>query len=177
MDTNTSREEEVAPLSESSIVDFLCEPRVALKSKGIKTPATTFAPPRVRFSEFSQLVIIPYDDVESKWYTQEEQRHFYQACLSDIRRLGDMLRNATPALMGEDILYECIGIENYLSPCIARRVVLKKQAYSEAVFSEQMMHQGNQRVETLSETSKKSSQWARARAAEVAAAYASSFHY
>ena len=97
--------------------------------------------------------------------------------LSDIRRLGDMLRDATSALMSEDILYECMGIENYLSPCTARCVVPKKQAHSEAVLSEQMMHQGNQRVETLSETSNKNSQWARARAAEVAAFYASNFHY
>jgi hypothetical protein len=97
-------------------------------SKGIKTPATTFAPPRVHFSKFSQLFIIPYDDVESKWYTHEEQRHFYQACLSDIHRLRVMLRDAAPALK-------------------------------------------------LSETSKRSSKWARKRAAKVAAIHASSFHY
>ena len=173
MDTTTTSREEVAPLS----VDFLCEPRVALKSKGIKTPATKLAPPRVHFSKFSQMFIIPYDDVESKWYTQEEQRHFYQACLSEIRRLEDMLRNAAPALMSEDILYECIGIENYLSPCTAHRAVLMKQIHSETVLLAQRTHQGNHGIETLSETSKKSSQWARARAAEVAAAYASCFHY
>ena len=85
-------------LFDGSIVDFLCEPRVALESEGITTIAPTFAPARVHFSKFSQLVIISYDDVEPKWYTQEEQRHLYQACLSDIRRLGDMLRNAALVL-------------------------------------------------------------------------------
>jgi hypothetical protein len=46
-------------LFEDSIADILCESRVALKSKGVKTTAPTFAPPRVRFSKFSQLVICP----------------------------------------------------------------------------------------------------------------------
>ena len=121
MDTTTSREEE------SSL------------SHG-------FAPPRVRFSKFSQLFIIPYDVVESKWYTQEEQRHFYEACLSDIRRLGDMLRDAEPALMSECILYECMGIVNYLTPRPARRVEMR-QAHSKAVLSAQRTHQGDHGME------------------------------
>ena len=135
-----------------------------------------FAPPRVRFSKFSQLFIIPYDVVESKWYTQEEQRHFYEACLSDIRRLGDMLRDAEPALMSECILYECMGIVNYLTPRPARRVEMR-QAHSKAVLSAQRTHQGDHGMEKLSETSTRSSKWARERAAKVAAIHASSFHY
>ncbi len=83
-----------------------------------------FAPPRVRVpSSVSYLFIIPYDDVESKLYTQEEQRHFYEACLSDICRLGDMLRDAAPALMSECILYECMAIVNYLTH--AQHVLLR----------------------------------------------------
>jgi hypothetical protein len=173
MDTTTTSQEEVPPLSQGLIVDFPCKPRVSLKSRGIVYTAPTFAPPRVGFSKFSQLVIIPYDDMESKWYTREDQRHFYQARRSDIRKLRDMLRDGIPALGCEDILCECLGIENYLTPCIARRVVLKKQAHSEAILSAQMMHQGNNRIDKLSETSMKSSQWAREKAAKVAAVYLS----
>ena len=164
MDTTTTSREEVPPLS----VDFLCEPRVALKSKCIKTTATTLAPPRVHFSKFSQMFIIPYDDVESKWYTQEEQRHFYQACLSDIHRLRVMLRDAAPALMSEYILYECGGLTSSVE---------MRQAHSEAVLSAQRTYQGDHGSEKLSETSKRSSKWARKRAAKVAAIHASSFHY
>jgi hypothetical protein len=93
--------------------------------------------------------MIPYNDMESKWYTQEEQRHFNQAFRSDIRMLRDMLRDAAPVMICEDILCECVGIENYLTPCIARHVVLKKQAHSEAVLSAQVMHLGNHRIEKL----------------------------
>ena len=164
-------------LFDGSIVDFLCEPRVALESEGITTIAPTFAPARVHFSKFSQLVIIPYDDMESKWYTQEEEHLFRQSRLTDVRRLRDMLRDAAPALICEDILYECLGIENYLTPCTAHRVVLKKQAHTEAILSVQMIHQGDHMIETLSETSMKNSQWARERAAEVAAVHASSLNY
>ena len=176
MDTTTSRDE-FAPLSQGLIVDFPCEPRIPLKSEGAVSTAATFAPPRVRISKFSQLVIIPYDDMESKWYTQDEQHLFRQTRLTDIRRLRDMLRDAAPALMCEDILYECLGIENYLTPHTARRVVLKKQAHSKAVLSVQMTHQGDHMIETLSETSMKNSQWAREKAAEVAAVHASSLNY
>ena len=136
-----------------------------------------FAPPRVRFSKFSQLVIIPYDDMESKWYTQEEEHLFRQSRLTDVRRLRDMLRDAAPALICEDILYECLGIENYLTPGTAHHVVLKKQAHTEAVLSVQMTHQGDHMIETLSKTSMKYSQWAREKAAEVAAVNARSLNY
>ena len=175
MDTTTSRDES-PPLFQGLILDFPCERGIPLKSEGIVSTAATFAPPRVRFSKFSQLVIIPYDDMESKWYTQDEQHLFRQSRLTDVRRLSDMLRDAAPALICEDILYECLGIENYLTPGTARRVVLKKQAHSEAVLSVQMT-QGDHMIETLSKTSMKSSQWARERAAAVAAVHASSLHY
>ncbi len=66
-------------------------------------------------------------------------------------------------LICEEVLYECVGIENILfSYNVLHYAIQKKQAHSSNVLLTQSMHQGNySRIEKLSETSKKSSQWAR----------------
>jgi hypothetical protein len=56
----------------------------------------------------------------------------------------------------------------------ARHVVQKKRVHREAILLAQMTHQGDDdsMIEKLSDSSKMSSQWARKRAAKVAACYA-----
>ena len=169
MDTAKSQEE--CPSTQGLIVDFPCEPRISLKGEGIVSTAHKSAPLRVRFSQFSELVVIPYDNAKLKWYTQEEQCLFRQSRLADIRRLRDMLRDSTST--SEEVLYEFVGIENVLFSYVLCHAIQKKQAHSSAVLRTQRMHQGDHsRIEELSETSKKSSQWARERSAWVAALYA-----
>ena len=180
MNTITSSKE-VSHFPHGSLEDFPCETSSALKSEGIMSAATrhgsscAMPPPRpqVRVSKFSRLVIIPYDDAESKWYTQEEQRLFNRTRLHDALRLRNF-RNLLPtsARMREDILYECVGLENFLSPHITRRVVQKKREHIKAVLSAQEIHQGTNMIKKLYETSKKSSQWSREKAAKVAACHA-----
>jgi hypothetical protein len=173
---------EVSLFTHGSLQDLPRETSTALESEGIMPAATSPVPPcakppprpRVRISKFSQLIIIPYDDAQLKWYTQEERRLFNRTRLHDALRLRNF-RNLLPtnARMREDILYECLGLENFLSPHIARRVVQKKRAHTEAVLSAQEIHQGDDMIEKLYETSKKSSQWSRERAAMIAACHAS----
>jgi hypothetical protein len=172
MDTANSQEE--CPSTHGLIVDFPCKSRISPKSEGIVSTAPKSAQLRVCFSKFSELVIIPYDDAKLKWYTQEEQRLFRQSRLADVRRLRDMLRDSTSIC--EEVLYECLGIENMLfSYDVLRYANQKKQAHSSAVLLTQSMHQGDHsRIEELSETSKKSSRWARERAALLAALHAKS---
>ena len=172
MDTAKSQEERIS--THGMIVEFPCKPRISLKSEGIVSTAPKSAPLRVCFSKFSELVIIPYDDAKLKWYTQEEQSLFRQSRLADVRRLRDMLRDSTSIC--EEVLYECLGIENMLfSYNVLRYAIQKKQAHSSAVLLTQSMHQGDHsRIEQLLETSKKSSQWARERAVLLAALHAKS---
>ena len=173
MDTANSQEK--CPSTHGLIVDFPCKPRISLKSEGIVSTAPKSAPLRVCFSKFSELVIIPYDDAKLKWYTQEEQSLFRQSRLADVRRLRDMLRDSTSIC--EEVLYEYVGIENYIlfSYDVLRYAIQKKQAHSSDVLLAQSMHQGDHsKIEELSETSKKSSQWARERAALLASLHAKS---
>jgi hypothetical protein len=170
MDTKTSQEEPPSP----HYVGFPSKPRIVSKSQGMKFAAPLRARPRVRISKFSKLVMIPYDDAQSKWYTREEQRLFYRTRLSDVRRLRYSLRNATPALTSEELLYECMGLGDILSPSVAHHVVNMKRAHNDVVLAAHRLHQGNNRIDTIAKISMISSRWARERAAEVAAIYAMS---
>jgi hypothetical protein len=170
MDTITSKEKQVTTIPQGLIVDFPCKSRVASESKVIASTAPSFARNRVRFSEFSQLVLIPYDDAKSKWYTQREEIQFKRELFASVHSVRDLLWGATPALMSEDILFNCVGIENYLSLSSAQKSAWKKQTHSLAIRLAQTFNDSdNIMIEKLSEISRNSSQWARKRAEKVAA--------
>ena len=161
------------PLTQGGmIVDFPCEPRLRLRRV---STAFTFERPVVQISQFSCVIIIPYDDPESKWYTKEEEDYFKQAMLSDVSMLRDLLRDATSALISEEVLYECLGSENLLSSYTADLVFKKRREHSMAVLSVQRNYkgEGDDMIEMLGKTSRKSSRWARKRAFTLASAFAS----
>ena len=167
MDTITSNENQVTPIPQGIIVNFPCKSHVECESKVIPSTAPLFARKRVRFSEFSLLVMIPYDDAKSKWYAQREERQFKREMIADVLTFRDLLRRATPALMSEDILFSSVGIENYLSPSLARDAARKKQAHSLVIRLTQINDSDNT-FEKLSEISINSSRLARERAEKVA---------
>jgi hypothetical protein len=179
MNTITSKEE--LPFAQGIVEDVTCKSRNDSKRKGIMSNARLRAKhplrakPQVRISKLSQLVMIPFDDAKTKWYTEEEMRLFNEARLSDSIRVADILWDETQ--ISKDFLYKCVGIENFLSPCTLRRVVQKRRAHSELVLLAQRIHQGDNRIEKLSDTSEKSSRWACERAARTAAGYAMCLHY
>ena len=65
------------------------------------------AKPQVRISKLSQLVMIPFDDAKTKWYTEEEMRLFNEARLSDSIRVADILWDETQ--ISKDFLYKCVA--------------------------------------------------------------------
>jgi hypothetical protein len=169
----TSIDQGVSAVTHDMIVDFPREPRInrnARKGGAAVSTVSTFPRTRVRISQFSQQFMIPYDDPASKWYTREEVRHFRQAILSEVRTLRDLLGDdATPtALLSEETLCDCLGIENFLSKCTAHLVVHMRRAHCKAILSAQRNHQGEDMVEALARTSWESSRWARKRAARLA---------
>ena len=143
------------------------------------TPGCASTPrPRVRFSQFSQMTMIPKEDDQkkSKWFSKQEQRRFRQAVLNDTRRIRDLLQNTPPQEITQDELFECVGIENFLSRDLAQQVLRKKRAHVDAILLVQRGHHlgTNKKDEEVSHTSKISSQWACERARRIAAGYATS---
>mmetsp|Transcript_17023 Transcript_17023/g.27658 ORF Transcript_17023/g.27658 Transcript_17023/m.27658 type:complete len:178 (-) Transcript_17023:179-712(-) len=170
---NTSQEEFTT--SHGLIVDFPCQPKVTItpKDKDTMSSAPALSPrPRVRFSEYSQLSVIPKDDTKSKCFSRQEQRLFRQAVLADTLRLRNLFQNTSPEMITQDDLYECVGIESYLSQDLARHVVQKKRAHVDAVLSAQRANRGACSNEKISHTSKHTSRWARKRAEKLAKGYA-----
>jgi len=156
--------EEVPRISQGLIVDFPFKSSVASVSKGKASNG-----PRVRFSQFSLLVVIPYDDAESKWYSQREEHQFKQEMFADVQRVGDLFRDATPALISGEILCNCVGIENYLSTSTARHVSKQKKRHSLVVRLAQRFNASADMIEKLSEISRDSSRSSRKRAEKIAA--------
>ncbi len=116
MNTITSTKE-VSFVTHGTLQDLPCKTSTALESEGIMSAASSPMPscakppprPQVCISKFSQLIIIPYNDAQMKWYTQEEWRLFNRTRLHDALRLRNF-RNLLPtnARMCKDILYKCL---------------------------------------------------------------------
>jgi hypothetical protein len=180
---NSTSINEVSSFPHDSVEDFACKPSIVSESEVIMSAggpvplplcAKPSLRPQVRISQFSQLFIIPYDDAKSKWYTQEEYNLFNRTRISDALRLRNLLQGETCEI-NEDVLCELVGLETYIFPHSARHGNQKKRAHRDAVLVlAQKMHQSDDdnMIEKLSESSKKSSRWARERAAKIAACYA-----
>jgi len=97
--------------------------------------------PRVTFSRFSKLDVIPSVRVglaKSRWYCEDDERIFKHALSNDISRM----RNALVAGKAEDVnegFFNCeyVGIENNLSPTLLRLVLLKRRKHVSDDLAEQ----------------------------------------
>ena len=82
--------------------------------------------------------------------------------------------NNTPAeAIVPEQLYECVGIEVFVTQGLARRVAEKKRAHVNAILSEQIVQeqQGVSDLKKLSGVSEKSSRWTKERAQKLAVGY------
>ncbi len=73
--------------------------------------------------------------------------------ISDI----SMLRYSTPAMISEETLCECMGMQNLLSSEMTDLLMKKRQAYSKAILLVQRNYRGNDMIDMLAKMSKKSS--------------------
>ena len=149
-----------------------------------RSPSSS-SPRAVSFSTYSQAILLPppedEDDMESRHYTQEDIRRFQQVLISDVERLRDELGSMSPEDINADQMYDCVGLEKFLSPELHRRTVAAMHAHVEAVLEEQGLQLEEQmmggsivvmdRGEVLAAKSRLSSAWSRGRAEELAAGY------
>ena len=137
--------------------------------------STTHTKPRaVTFSQFSELAFITKDVIQSKkWYTKQENHRFRQTMIGDARRMSGEINNTPVEAITPEQLYECVGIEVFITQGLAMHVAEKKRAHIDAVLSEQMLQEDNGicDIEKLSSVSKNGSRWHRSRAQKLASAY------
>ena len=91
---------------------------------------------------------------ETMSYTHEDINQFTQAMIGDALRL-----RTTPVIEMEDqdVLYECVGLENLLSRNVARRVATNKRWHASLI----LQGQGYYSKEALAQLGRMSSSWAR----------------
>eukprot|EP00581_Thalassiosira_minuscula_P010537 CAMPEP_0183712802 /NCGR_PEP_ID=MMETSP0737-20130205/7867_1 /TAXON_ID=385413 /ORGANISM="Thalassiosira miniscula, Strain CCMP1093" /LENGTH=136 /DNA_ID=CAMNT_0025941509 /DNA_START=331 /DNA_END=741 /DNA_ORIENTATION=+ len=126
---------------------------------------------KVTFSKYSQLVVIPPDsNEEAKWFSVQEKNQMKRAFFEDVMRVSSQFHLVSPP---PDLLYECVGIEKFLAPGIARRVANEKRAHCHVIVAEKrrQMEQGVCDVEKLSTISKMTSMCAVKRAQSLASSY------
>ena len=120
----------------------------------------------VRFSQFSEMVIIPRDTVKSKAYSPNDWLRFRQDMISDARRMARLLTNTPGEAITQDDIYGCIGIELGLSRGVAMYAQERKREHAALIIT----HQTSVNNQELAMLSENSSRWARDRAANSAAA-------
>ena len=150
-----------------SIIEPSCQEACGF---GIVSAAVAPPRPQVRFSQYSQLNVIPKDDGSSKWLSQMEKDHIKQRLLLDVERMRTFLHDTPPDRIAKDELYECIGIEHFISDEHLEQRFERYRAHVNAVLLAQSAHIGA--CEKISRASERSSQWARESAEKLAKVYA-----
>jgi hypothetical protein len=151
------------------IVDF---PRQAASGADTAPARATPRPTQVRFSQYSQLTVIPNDGMKSKWISRWEKRQMERRVVIDASRMRDLFRNLPPDMVTQDDLYECVGIEPFLSEDLGRQRLERRRAHVEAVLLAQRAHQGACKVKKISQASERSSRLGRESAENLAKLYA-----
>ena len=99
--------------------------------------------PTVTFSKLSQLAIIPeWDEASTSeaWYTKDDKIIFQRALLRDARRVAaEVERAPLDAPLTADVLYECVGIEAFVTDGLMARIAERRRAHVRAVLVEQRL--------------------------------------
>ena len=127
----------------------------------------------VRFSKYSTLVVLKEHESSSSdcWYTREEQARARKRGVYDAYRLRmalDNIRNDQRTITQDDLLDQCIGLENFLSAEVTKTVMSKKKQHIAAVLLAQSIN-GCGAIERIRVVSEHSSMFAGKRAATRAA--------
>ena len=121
----------------------------------------------VSFSQYAQMINIPIDRAEVKFYSTEDNLRFQQEMMRDTRRMARKIATTPSEEITHDDLHKCIGIEVFLSPGLLRRTVEKRHTHQNLILERQGVD------EDLRSVSERSSSWARDRAHKMATTYTS----
>ena len=122
----------------------------------------------VSFSPTSEMYMIPQDSNKSMFYSEEDidifKRNSYRDALQMRRHF------ASGEEISREVLYDCMGLENFASQDVLRRIVTKRRAHVNAVLQEQQRGT-NSSINSIAMVSMIYSRWARQRAEKIALSY------
>lgn len=131
----------------------------------------------VTFSEFSNLAVITQEraGAKSAWYSSEDRTRFSRQVTRDARQISRYIDSTTADdVMTPEQLYECVGIEMFISRGLAGHIKDTRRRHTETVLREQrrqLQQGGSYDIEKLRRASEKSSHWSKERAMKLATGY------
>jgi len=164
------------------IVDFPCRHSASVSVAPVHEPhqqaisSTVDVDRRVRFAATSLLSVtapVSAEDLQAMWYSKEERGHQKETLKGAVRRLIRRLSTTSIASIHQEELYECIGMEAFLS----RDVIVQRKRHRISHCRAILAAQARQRTsngrdeEELARLSHKSSAHSCARARNIAAGY------
>ena len=131
-------------------------------------PRTARTQRSVSFSPTSEMYMIPQDSNKSMFYSEEDidifKRNSYRDALQMRRHF------ASGEEISREVLQDYMGLENFASQDVLRRIVTKRRAHVNAVLQEQQRGT-NSSINSIAMVSMIYSRWARQRAEKIALSY------
>lgn len=130
----------------------------------------------VRFSTCTQSTFIgrpSEEEMNNRWYSAAENASFIRTLAKDARSTRMKLANAATSNITRIDLFEFIGVENFLSQDLMKRIIAQKENHKRTIMAEQARQYALRKGknECIAYVSSRSSEWSRNRAQELAAGY------
>ena len=131
----------------------------------------------VHFSETSTMIITERatdDEIKRKWLSEEEEAAIQHEFKQQVQAMMMRKTSSSPrAQLDPEDLYECIGMEKFLSNDICTKSALKRRMHIHKILSAQdrQRKMGVCTPELLSMISERSSEWTVARSHAIASKY------
>ena len=169
------------PSEHERLSEKLRRTQESMPSATAKPPSPTLKPNKkrrsVHFSETSTMTIIERatpSEIARRWYSRSERAEFELRLRKDVRATMRRLESTPMHSFEERDLYECIGIELYLSRAIFMATPERRSNHVSFVLEAQSRH-GDAAAcrleEELMRMSKQSSEWICRRCHNIAANY------
>ena len=114
------------------------------------------------------MYMIPQDSNKSMFYSEDDidifKRNSYRDALQMRRHF------ASREEISREVLYDCMGLENFASQEVLQRIRMKRRAHVNAVLREQQRGT-NSSINSIAMVSMIHSRWARQRAEKIALSY------
>ena len=96
---------------------------------------------KIRFSHFSTVEYIDPRtdaDVQARWYSRQELRRIRSIMATDAKKMRQVISTGHDKhSIKQDVIFQCIGMENFLSVDLVWQSLEHKRRHSDAVRREQ----------------------------------------
>ena len=159
------------------IVDFPHKPRPTASGNAVQTSTATSGQRTVRFAEMSEIAVFgeaKEEELGLMWYSKAERSHFRWQLMQDAATQRRLLATISMDKLGDDDVYNMVGLEFYLSNELLMFTPARRKALVDAILGayERHCYDLRENIEAeVSLTSRQSSEWVSSKCHQVATNY------